>query len=219
MSKNNKGFITIELIVVSVFILAIFAIIFANTNLAFQAYEKKEYYDDIDTKYTGYWIKRYINSSWETKTKEAALEGVDKADEIVYQFKCTDLMDTEIQNECNILFQSLEIKNVYITKYSLKTFKEYTRREDTADEGRLTNYNLQIVTNTASPENNNPNLIYMSTGMYDYIKQSPDYINNSDSQTIRYRLFIELESTYTDNTQNTPVIKTYNKYGTMELSI
>lgn len=205
MSKNNKGFITIELIVVSVFVLAIFSIIFINSNLAFQSYEKKEFYDDIDTKYAGFYVKKFISSSWETDVKKNALSDVKAGNKVVYKFTC-DKLNTN-KEECKKIFEALEIKNIYITRYSLKTFKEYTRRYDVGEE---TNNHLQIVTNTNNVIDDN-DIVYMSSKMYDYIKQSPDYINNNNKDEIQYRLFIELEYKYNN--------KTYNKYGTMELGI
>lgn len=57
---SNKGFVLVETLVVSVFILIIFVLIFRNGIPMIDEYEKYENYDDIDSLYTANLIKDII---------------------------------------------------------------------------------------------------------------------------------------------------------------
>ena len=60
---NEKGFILAETLIVSVFLMIIFAMIYSNFYPLIGEYEKRENYDDVDGKYTAYWIKKMVESS------------------------------------------------------------------------------------------------------------------------------------------------------------
>ena len=63
MKKNNKGFVLVETLVVTVFVMAVFSVIYVNFYPLAGEYERREFYDDVDSKYETYWIKRFIQSS------------------------------------------------------------------------------------------------------------------------------------------------------------
>ena len=48
---NSKGFVLVETLVVAVFVSAIFSVIYSNFYPIMGEYEKREAYDDIDSKY------------------------------------------------------------------------------------------------------------------------------------------------------------------------
>ena len=51
MIKNNeKGFVLAETLVVSVFIMTIFTLMYVNFYPLMAQYEKREFYDDLDSK-------------------------------------------------------------------------------------------------------------------------------------------------------------------------
>ena len=57
---NNRGFVLIETLVVTSFVMAIFAILYNNFYPLIGEYEKREVFDDIDSKYATYWVKRIL---------------------------------------------------------------------------------------------------------------------------------------------------------------
>ncbi|MBQ8132614.1 MAG: hypothetical protein IJ193_08995 [Bacilli bacterium] len=57
---NNKGFVLVETLIVAVAVSAIFAMVFKHFYPLIGEYERREDYDDIDSKYGAYWIKRMI---------------------------------------------------------------------------------------------------------------------------------------------------------------
>ena len=57
---NNRGFVLAETLIVSVFLLVIFGMLYSNFYPLIGEYEKRESYDDVDSKYAVYWIKKMI---------------------------------------------------------------------------------------------------------------------------------------------------------------
>jgi hypothetical protein len=143
---NQKGFVLAETLVVAVFLMAIFTLIFTNFYPLIGEYEKRETYDDVDGKYSIYWIKRMIEDSSYKPTGNAATFFNNNG---YIRFECKDVgvdpnaPDPEKQEMCKNLVQALEVKGctssgnhceIYITKYQLgentKSFKEATSKNE-----------------------------------------------------------------------------------------
>ena len=62
MKLNKKGFVLAETLVVAVFMATIFTIIYVNFYPLIGEYEKREFYDDLDSKYDIYWFKRLVQN-------------------------------------------------------------------------------------------------------------------------------------------------------------
>lgn len=60
---NNKGFVLAETLVVTVFLMVIFGMLYSNFYPLIGEYEKRETYDDVDSKYAVYWLKRMIEDN------------------------------------------------------------------------------------------------------------------------------------------------------------
>ena len=58
---NKKGFALVETLIVAVFVATIFTIMYANFFPMFGEYERRETYDDVDSIYTTYLIKKMLN--------------------------------------------------------------------------------------------------------------------------------------------------------------
>ncbi len=142
---NNKGFVLAETLIVSVFLMVMFTMIYSNFYPLIGEYEKRETYDDVDGKYTAYWIKKLIESNG------YSLKGSDikMMNEYGYiRFECDDVTTDNNQREmCINIVNSLEINNcdsygngcdAFITKYTIgatsgaasdKSFKELIRTQ------------------------------------------------------------------------------------------
>lgn len=57
---NNKGFVLAETLVVAVFLVTVFSIIYNNMYPLIGEYERREVYDDLDSKYAVYWLKTMV---------------------------------------------------------------------------------------------------------------------------------------------------------------
>jgi len=125
---NSKGFILAETLVVSVFLMVMFTMIYTNFYPLIGEYEKRENYDDVDGKYTAYWIKRIIESNAYSLTPT----DISMMNQWGYaRFECSNVSTNNNQQEmCVNLVSSLEVNNcdsygdgcdIYITRYTIGT--------------------------------------------------------------------------------------------------
>ncbi|MBR2828542.1 MAG: hypothetical protein IKE70_04865, partial [Bacilli bacterium] len=63
MLNNEKGFVLAETLMVCVFLLIIFGMIYTNFYPIIGEYEKRETFDDVEAKYSVFWIKKIIEDS------------------------------------------------------------------------------------------------------------------------------------------------------------
>lgn len=125
---NSKGFVMTETLVVAVFIMGIFGIMYNNYYPLIGEYERREVFDDVDSKYGAFWIKRFIQHS--SYNLSAAEKNTINTNGYVL-FSCNNINNDYRKTMCNKLLKELEVKDynvqpkVYITKYNLESFKNY----------------------------------------------------------------------------------------------
>lgn len=123
---NNKGFILAETLVVSVFLMVLFTMVYSNFYPLIGEYEKRENYDDVDGKYTAYWVKKLVeSSSYTLDSKDIAM--MNKWGYV--RFECSNVSsDNNQRDTCISLVNSLEIANcdgagngcdAFITRYTI----------------------------------------------------------------------------------------------------
>ena len=123
---NNKGFVMAETLIVSVFLMVIFTMIYSNFYPIIGEYEKRENYDDVDGKYTAYWIKKIIESD----AYIINTNGINMMNKLGYiRFECKDVSTNNNQRDmCINLVNSLEISecdsygngcDIFITRYQI----------------------------------------------------------------------------------------------------
>ena len=133
---NNKGFVLVETLIVSVFIAAIFAILYNNFYPLMGEYEKREVYDDIDGKYATYWIKRIIQHSQTDIGDDCKLDKL-KTAPYHCKFSCDMAGNDSMKAMCKQLVEKSQIyvkdgePSIYITTYNLAQFKEYVNENFT----------------------------------------------------------------------------------------
>ena len=57
---GNNGFVLAETLIVTVFLMVLFTMVYSNFYPLIGEYEKREDYDDIDSKYAVFWIKKLV---------------------------------------------------------------------------------------------------------------------------------------------------------------
>ncbi len=133
---NNRGFVLAETLIVAVFLMVIFGMLYSNFYPLIGEYEKREAYDDVDSKYSIYWIKKMIeDSSYYPADAQKQLFSTKK----VMRFKCSDVgISNEKQSICKNLVQELEVDgcdnegnncSIFITDYNLTNFKETVEKQ------------------------------------------------------------------------------------------
>ncbi len=124
---SNKGFVLAETLIVTVFLMVLFTMVYSNFYPLIGEYEKRENYDDIDSKYAVFWIKKLVES--------AAFKPSDAKKDFMQEygymrFECSDIESVDNQRQiCINLVDSLEIQNcekdtgnaceIYITNYRI----------------------------------------------------------------------------------------------------
>lgn len=143
---NQKGFILAETLVVSVFLMILFTMIYTNFYPIIGIYEERENYDDVDGKYTAFWIKKLIESDAynldaieiEADTPAAAAAAAQARKQALItcmnkngyiRFECKDVSKKDNQRDiCTNLVNSLDIANcdrdgnncdIFITRYQI----------------------------------------------------------------------------------------------------
>ncbi len=120
--KNKKGFVLMETLVVTIFTLFIFTILYNNIVPLIGKYDELSYYNDIDTTYQLYHIKKLINQD----SFRSTIKGTSKYTKI----ECnTGVINS--QAVCNSLFEALDItpnedEVLYINKNYIESMKTDT---------------------------------------------------------------------------------------------
>lgn len=174
---NKNGFVLVETLVVAVAVSLIFALIFKHFFPLIGEYEVRENYDDIDSKYGVYWIKKIIeNPSYKLSFSSP-----------VTQFDCSNIQNNDVfKNECYQMIESLEVScdkvetpdkieacsdqinnkpHIYITNYKLSDFK------------------ARVADNTY--------YTYYTSGFRDYVNYLPTYKKVDSPNGARYRIVVE----------------------------
>jgi len=187
---NSGGFVLAETLVVTVFIMTIFTILYNNFFPLIGEYEKREHYDDVDSKYKVYWLKNFIQhpgynfTSSRTKIKNNGFDEFSTGTTSDNAGFCDKFgAGTDQKAICVNFWKKAEINKVFITNYNITSFKASRGDED---------------------------------GFTDYINYLPNYKNPS-LNAARYRVIAEfkmkIESNDTSNTQE----DYYFAYSTIEV--
>lgn len=187
LKLNNKGFVLVETLVTAVFVMAIFSIIYSNFYPIMAEYEKRENYDDVDSKYAAFWIKRIIQSDSVNFTSTMT-DSINN--QKYYQFSCDDVTasDYTTVNFCKNLVDSFEIAKddtgkpkIYLTNYSIGN------RSDMSDKNNFKG----IVENNTSNK--------FTSSFQDYIMYLPTYSKVSSLNGACYRVIVEFHHTKNEN--------------------
>ena len=190
---NNKGFVLAETLIATMFVAIIFSVIIINFYPMMGEYEKRENYDDIDSKYGAYCAKRYIKDS-DYNIKYPAERYTPFSVIKNREVKCSDLYpsNTAKQNQCSILWSNLNISKVIITDYDITDFKEIVAKKQF---------------NTSS----------FSNGLVEYINYLPKYNNYPSLYGSKYRVIVEF-TRHIGNVLDKNKSEEYNTYSTMEVN-
>lgn len=179
---NSKGFVLVETLVVAVFVAAIFSVIYANFYPIMGEYEKREAYDDIDSKYATFWFKRIIQSDSVDFTNTNIQNDI--TNNSFHEFNCSnDIVASDVTaiKICNSLVTRLGVSHMYITNYKLGN------RVDPNDKK---NFKGKVDANSSN---------VFSSGLQDYVAYLPTYSKVPSLNGACYRLVVEFHNTRDGN--------------------
>lgn len=190
LKNNNKGFVLVETLVVAVFVAAIFSVIYANFYPLMGEYEKREAYDDVDSKYATFWFKRIIQSGSVAPTDARSAIANNK----YYEFTCSaiDSADATAVKVCNNLVTRFGVEKMYITSYAIGAYEGTSTTFQTvvADGGNI-----------------------FTSGFQDYIAYLPTYSKTVSLNNAKCRLIMIFHNTRNDNDYRTYANIELNKEG------
>ena len=233
---NSSGFVLAETLVVTVFVMVIFAMLYSTYIPLVGEYEKRENYDTVDGKYNVYWIKKMIeDSSYNIPITRVN----DIQDKGYVRFQCSDIIDdAEKKSYCINIVKALQVANcngfgdkcdIFITRYRLdnpndssrKWFKEAIKstdkkyQEDCSGDDCRKDYITSCVADTEGTEGDKINCAnkadkkIFSSGFKDYVFSLPDYTTESLNYA-NYRVFAIFHNKKDNNN--------YYSYATIEVS-
>ncbi|MEG1350877.1 MAG: hypothetical protein RSC85_00120 [Bacilli bacterium] len=116
MKLNNKGFLLMETLIATLFVMGIFTVMYMNVVPLLGEYERKTNYDDIDGKYSAHLIRKTILQDSNVNTLLNNLQPFPSYKEL----NCTEFNKGHY---CFALFTELKIEKMYITNYETTNIK------------------------------------------------------------------------------------------------
>ena len=192
---NNKGFVLAETLIVTVFVMTIFTLLYVNFFPLLGEYAKREFYDDIDSKYDAYWLKRMIqnptfmgNDKFTEKVDEITAThpySIITCDDFEEDFKsvCNQYVDQIVATTTDDSGNKKQLITILLTNYpigrqndnSMRYLKNYMANENKKDSSNL------------DPELKDTS----GTNFLEYIAYLPDYSLNPSKNGAQFRIIVE----------------------------
>ena len=123
--KSKRGFVLVETLIVSVFVMVILSIMYRNFYPLMSEYEKRENYDDVDSKYETYWIKNFIQDI--DYSTEYQFENLYLYRTSYVEFSCDNFVNSaeNKKKQCQRFLKESEVAmydgkpKIYITAYRI----------------------------------------------------------------------------------------------------
>lgn len=120
---GNKGFALVETLIVATFVMGILTLIFTNLLPMIGRYEKRERYDDIDSVYNTYLIKKMLENSETNEQTLSLKKNISNTSTNYNPINCDIYNDTDFLDYCQNLFQNTGVSSIIVTSYNLSSLK------------------------------------------------------------------------------------------------
>ena len=203
--KNKKGFVLVETLVVTVFVMTVLTMLLVNYTPAISEFERREYSDDVDSKYDLFWVKKMVqsdimlsDSTWTSISNRLYNSSSTVASPTKYTFWQLKAGDFEsayrnafnelVSNTGIVIGDSGEYNGkplIFITKYHLSKNVKNTQvygRDDITVGGFFKDWLLDP---THYGQDFDP-------GLVEYVAHLPDYVNTS-MNFAEYRLIAKFK--------------------------
>lgn len=122
---NNKGFMLVETLVVSIFVMSIFSMLYTGILPLLAEYEKYKNYNTVEATYKAHWARKLIlagldDTSFTTATTNGYLDVSD----------CSLYSKNNMTDWCDNFQITSDITKIYLTTYSEEKFKSYIKSSD-----------------------------------------------------------------------------------------
>ena len=196
----------VETLITTVFVVTILSIIYINFFPLIGEYERREAYDDVDSKYGAFWVKRMIQDS---KYNPDAGRVVPFSVFLRREIDCSSLYDNNTPEKamCDNLWQKLGVKRVFLTHYNITKFKAC-----------VANYNSDACKSVGAAGSDQTFKDFtIDDAFKSYIAYLPDYSAFQSYNNAKYRIIVEFEHTNIKDGAGKS-IPNYKTFATMEVS-
>lgn len=210
---NNKGFVLAETLVVAVFLVTVFSIIYNNMMPVIGEYERREVYDDLDSKYAVYWLKTMvqdkdynINYGTGLAANQNIMNNFDYSLEYNKEYEFNTANDvgsattthSYVKFDCNAFTGIGRTAKVKMCEETLDRL-EVSRRNLDADpelepEVYITAFKLTNFKNYVKTKENE-----FTSDFYDYLLFLPDYSKVRSTNLATARIIAKFHKTKDDN--------------------
>lgn len=122
---NKKGFILVETLIVSVFVIGIFSLLYTNLFPLIGEYERYKNYNTVEATYIAHWarvnaLKGLPDSIYASVSTNGYLDIND----------CSIYTNTDGVESCYAFKTINNVSKIYLTSYSIVTFKDFVKDND-----------------------------------------------------------------------------------------
>ncbi len=212
MRKNQSGFVLVETLIASVAVMGIFSLIYANYYPLIGEYEKREVYDDLDSKYVVHWARKILVEKM-TNNNATTMNSCGGTCHILYgAYYKEELVEDSIVRQKETILDEIDatlgdnasylqnyayasnIRAIILTNYNITNFKKYIKDNNT-------------VATVAGQDLVNSKIF--NRGFREYIDYLPNYKTPSTTGA-SYRMIVIID-------HNTS--KEYDSYATIEVKV
>ena len=169
---NNRGFLLVETLIVSVFIMSVFALLYTNFFPLVGEYNRYRTYDTIESVYVAHWARKIALRGLPDSVYQTAknVGYVDVSD-------CSLYSKSESITLCNAFKNVNQVSKIYLTSYSTVSFKNYVENTNSfaRDFREYITYLPRYVNNTSKT----PNQGYYRV-IVEYQHQSVNYYGTTE---------------------------------------
>lgn len=122
---NNQGYMLIETLLVSVFILSIFTLLYTNIFPLVGDYDRYKDYNSVESTYISHWVRKFAHTGIPDNIYQMAASSgyVDITD-------CNLFSQNNMNSWCSGIKVSANISKIFLTSYQTTEFKNYVRNNN-----------------------------------------------------------------------------------------
>ncbi len=120
---NNRGFMLVETLITTVFIMVIFSLIYTNLMPFVGEYERMENYDTVESVYVAHWARKLVLDGLpDSYFNTVKTNGYVKLD--------ANSFNADIRDLVNGYLIANGVEQIYLTTYNTEKFKNYVSNSD-----------------------------------------------------------------------------------------
>ncbi len=127
---DNSGYLLIETLIVSVFIMSVFTLLYTNLLPLMGEYDRTKDYNTLEATYVAHWVRKTaLLGLSDAAFYQASINGYSDISD------CSQYSKNNSATWCENLKDTIHLKQMYLTPYSLDQMKTYVHQNKQFDRG------------------------------------------------------------------------------------